>query len=347
MAAVTSGNEMNTLQGQYIDALLALIRDRRGDPLQDVLLARLTGDPSMRHGLASPALGRDEPDEAALILVVYDRLAQIGDADATAYFRHALVDMIEATFSLTKFDERMASRLGHLVAYCRVVEDEALAGRLRRSTWGLLTGYLSTPLREVAGAGPETLLCARMALDLWLAITPPNLDPHRGLSSHLVEELCATFAALLGKFEGNDRDAWYTGNILLLLYRGVMKVAPERAGKGYFWRMCMATYHGGGESLRQQREELREAWLGLCWEYGQVFRAHPSWERLFFRGIGECVGAESRYEGQSSLPPLKAVEEPLSFFGAPGQDVINRLAKPVESSNVVDLVKHLPRKAAG
>lgn len=338
---------MNDRRLRYIEDLLALIQKGRPDPLRDVLTARLSGDTKEHHELTSPTLGRDEPDHAALLFIVCDRLKANPDSAALTYFRRVLFDLIETEFNHDTPDGERVTTLAHLAAYCRLVDDPELAPRLQRSLWGLLSGYLGSRLPELPSTHDAgTLRRAELVLDLWLTVTPPNLGTERKLSGHLVDDLAAALDSLLIKLETGAPTAWENLRLVQLLFRAVMKTNPRRAGHEFFWRLCAVTY-APKPAYAGAAKKLRGAWMGLCWEYGEVFHANTDgkdWGRLFFMGLEDRIPDASR---SRHLPPIEAVRAALEYFGEKGAAILHMLKEHATTSGINNnLIDFTARKSA-
>jgi hypothetical protein len=342
---------MSDIQKAYLEGLLSLIKDGRPDPLREVLVARLDRDGAAHHGLASPPLGWDEPDETAVLLVVYDSLARSGDSAGQAYLRRILFDLIEVEFNKPTPEGERILKLGHLLAYCRVADDRELALRLQRSLWGLLTGYLEMPLSEAYGMCAESRKKSSLAFDVWLCVTQPNISPQHAMPPHLVATITEALSKLLECFKKHDVTAWDDIEHLLLLYRGVMKADPTTAGNKFFWEMCQIPSQS--KTFADKAQLLRDGWLALCWEYGRVFKVRTDWGRLFYRGLDSSATAEGRF---AALPPAEDVEAYLTYFGNSGRAVLEKMREnirqlttslhPGQSENIVSLVQRRKIRAA-
>lgn len=339
---------MTSRQTEYLEQLRRLVDDGRSVPLRDVLRARLSGDREPCHGLASPPLGRDEMGEAAILLVLIDDLKAA--PDGLSYLRHELYELLEQEIRAPAFDpasRERAAGLARLLAYAKIADDAVLSERLRDSMWGLLNGRLEKPMEDLPGMSETARLRATAALDVWLAATPYHHSDRPPGFNEINDRITHVFETLLQAFTQNVSGVWKTAEQLRLLYRCVVKFAPEKSGEVYFWRMCALTTPNGGEEAKEALPTHVGKWNALCWEYGKIFKSNADWGDCFFRGLSRA--AASRNGAAAALSGVDIAEPYLKHFGAKGKDALNKLktanapAKP-SLHLVADNTKPLPER---
>ena len=300
---MNGGVDKRDMREEYINGLIKIISDDHPSPIAEVVRARIDKDHDQKYGLISPPLDRDEPDQYAIFLPVFDYLLKEKPAGA-AKLRRELFEILDKEFDSENFSEEVQfriDRLSRLLAYGKVYEDEALVGRLRRSMWGTFTGYTEDALKEFSSLGSPEQKRVLSALDLWLAATPycASSSKPRGFEARraLIEKY---YVELLKGFESEDAPSWDAWEFLLLLYRAMMKVAPEKCGESYFWRMCHLARADASNSVLPK---FRSGWRGLCWEYGKVFEANTAWGNKFFAELTKTA----------SMPTIKITDGNISL----------------------------------
>lgn len=314
---------MSNGHAAYIDGFVGLIQKGRQDCVRDALLARLDGRKGEVHGLVSPPLTQVEPDHVALLYAVYGRLAAIGDTRAIEHFRRVLVEQLGEALADFATPVARITDLGRLIAYCGVADSRPLAEQLRLLLWGFLTTRLPKPFPDIFDLKAEIRRRARIAFDLWLAGSHANLgshpnldptDPRTGMSEPHVALIRDALNNALKKFAGS-MPPWSEMDLLFLLYRGIMKAAPEEAGRVYFAKICALAAGADGEVRR-----FRNRWIGVCWEYGKVFANEKDWAAMFFEGLSTWIDDTARYDGADAL------RDALSVMGEPAKRVMAILA---------------------
>jgi hypothetical protein len=315
---------MTSRQTEYLEQLRRLVDDGRSAPLRDVLRARLSGDRTPRHGLASPPLGRDEMGEAAILLVLIDDLKAA--PDGLSYLRHELYELLEQEVRAPAFDaagRERASGLARLLAYAKIADDAVLSERLRDSMWGLLNGRLEKPMEELPEISESARLRATAALDIWLAATPYHHSHRPAGFKEVNDRIAHVFETLLQAFNQNTGKVWKTAEQLRLLYRCVVKFDPKKSGEVYFWRMCALTAPSNSETVQEYLSAHIGKWNALCWEYGKIFKSNTDWGHCFYDGLRKA--AASRTGAAAELPDIELAAPYLKYFGAEGRDALNDL----------------------
>ena len=320
----------------FITKMIALAESAYDAPLASAIGERLAGTTGeLTGGIVSPALSPDEPDPAAILCSVYDRLRQQPAHHKTAitHFRKALVDCMQQ--ALLRRDEVPAIRmaLGRLIAYAEVSDEAAVAGPLRWALWGQLlgpTGNLSLLHTRAAADRERWHFC----LDLWLAITRRNaqgeLDADHQGSVH-ARTLWDAFDALLRQFESDNTKEpdWEMIPWLLLLYRGVLLLQPEKepSAEG-FWRLCrLGACLSANQTGNPAAMRFPGLWHGLCWEYGRVFsaseHAHPAHYKwgLRFKQTLDALPIRQTFENLQKTD-IAFIQKSLGYMKRWGQDVL-------------------------
>ncbi len=268
----------------YLADLRRLLRKKAPfDPVKQVIRARLEGVREPVQGLVSPPLGRDDPDTSLLLLYLYDQLRMDADWSAQERLRRVVAELLEEALTDGAGFEAI-DRLGQLVGAFEVRRSEPLAGRLRTWLWGHLEIGLPRPGEALIELAGDDLIRARQVLDLWLAVTPP-LPP--GWPEHHAGKLEQFFDKNL---ERSRRDGfnWDQArfHLVTLLYRGLLKLAPEHAGRQYP-SLCKLAHD-------IPERDTQGIWLSLCWEYGVLLGADETWRGRFAQGLDSIGGDEKR-----------------------------------------------------
>jgi hypothetical protein len=307
----------------YVEGFRRLAREGRSDRLADVLLGRLDGIEQPIHDLVSPPLAHEEPDRVQALSNIFHHIERQDGPTAVRYFRQTVVEqLIQALTAKQVSSPDRLDGLERLVAYCQVVDDQQLAEQMRLSLWGILTTRFEKPFPEILSMSPEARRRAYSAFDLWLSVTPPNLaEPNcpDGLSLPLVKLIEEAFSQTYHEFLTPGISSWDHIDLLLLLYRGVMKTQPQKTGQDYFWRICKLTE---GEDKVEERRKLLGRWRGLWWEYGNIFDVWPEWRSEFIRGMEKHITDDNRKE---ALPTN--VSRCLKYLGTYGDHLTELITK--------------------
>jgi len=267
-------------QLSYMEKLTELIRQSPPAPLEDVLRARLIGDRSPMHGIISPPLTRDEPDANLLLYYIYNSLKD--EPTSREYLRRAVANLTVAALADPNPDLDYIEALGGLVGYTRVRDSESLAESLRFQFLGLLAFRSPVQLEHIMDLHGEEFVWVGHLLDLFLAVTPPLWE---GIDQEKRARFIATFHQSRSSLDQNpDPDRFH---LFLLLFRAVLKLAPESAGADAFPEMCRFLVSVSERSDGPLPIRIRRAWLGMCWELGILLGngKHPEWRERFLRGL--------------------------------------------------------------
>nr|VFK53192.1 MAG: hypothetical protein BECKTC1821F_GA0114240_100238 [Candidatus Kentron sp. TC] len=266
----------------YMEKLTALIRQSPPSSLEEVLRARLTGDRSEVRGIVSPPLTQDEPDANLLIYYVYDALKD--EPASREYLRRALANLTTRALTKPKPDLEYVGALGRLIGYTHVRDSAPLAESLRFQFLGLLAFGLPAPLEDIMALGETDLAKAHHLLDIFLAVTPPlwredNKDePARA-------RLVATFQRAASDIR--DTPDYERFRLFLLLFRAMLKLAPEFAGAEAFPEMCRVVETISKRATGKLSDHIQHDWLGTCWELGLLLNdeEHAHWKARFMKGL--------------------------------------------------------------
>lgn len=119
-------------------------------------------------------------------------------------------------------------------------------------------------------------------LDLWLAVTP--LRPI-DWSKHHIGKIRSFFDSALSIVDNRRNLDQTSFHLLTLLYRGLLKLAPEYAGEQYP-NLCRLAH-------RTRGQDAKSIWLALCWEYGVLLGADQAWRACFVQGL-TSIGEEEK-----------------------------------------------------
>ncbi|MCP4696942.1 MAG: hypothetical protein GY862_08850 [Gammaproteobacteria bacterium] len=287
---------------EYINGLLKLIKNEHPDPLKEAIKARLRGKfgeivkVRLRHdseetvlNLESPPLSRDEPDGNAILYLIYQSLAEENDGNALMHLRRVIAELLMETLS-SKKDEELSfiDALGCLTGFCQVRESEGLARQLRQQLWGYMSSELDKPLHEMMLLDWRGLEYARRALDLWLAVTPPMREYWGIKRNHHARNVQRLFDEGIKLFTPDGEQRF---SLLLLMFRALIEVNPERAGSTGFPQMCKLVKELALEAYARR-------WLGLCREYGILFKYDPDWRAEFEKGLKNIE--DRRFPGEAN-----------------------------------------------
>jgi len=282
---------------EYLAGLRCLLGEEAPfDPVKQVIRARLEGVREPVQGLVSPPLGRDDVDTSLLLLYLYDQLRFDRDEPAQERLRRVAAELLEEALT-DGADSLVINRLGRLVGAFEVRRSGPLAGRLRTWLWGYLNGNLPQPGEALILLTGDDLIQARQILDLWLAVTPP-LPP--GWPEHYTGKIRLFF----DKAVEQTRQDHFPFNkprfhLLTLLYRGLLKLCPEYAGRQYPVLVELA--------YRIREEGTESIWLSLCWEYGVLLGADQAWRNCFAQGLRSIDEDEKRHYREHPDSELRAL----------------------------------------
>jgi hypothetical protein len=325
----------------FINHLVGLAQQAQSDPLCAILSARLGGETGVPIGLKdmqvlSPSLGPDEASPTTILYMAYKEIEQTANTEALTRFRQCLVSLLnqEIQHALPQDRTRLYA-LGHLLAYSRLSCDTSgLAGGVRRMLWGFLTSELPKPMSEFAGLDDAGLADACFALDLWLALTPPQ----EALQEHHQQALIKGFHACRESFAGSAASRDRT-KLLLLLYRALVKIMPShKATAVAYWQL--------GE-LAAHVPEFAPAWKGQSAKYILTFAAVT--DPLADDRVTRWWNAWATTLKNTPIPKdisdaaYRYGKEAFDRFGAKGEGIISD--KPAEIQNVIPFPPH-PARAA-
>jgi len=267
----------------YLQGLAALAREDRVDPLAAAIQARLRGATGSVAGLVSPPLERDEPDRATVLMHLYRGLESSAEAAACNRLRGVLADLVCTALRREPLD--YIDLLGGLIGYCEVRDHRDLADGLRDRLWGYLEGGLPCELERLPSLAREDLERASRALDLWVSV----LAPMAPVPEHHRERIASLFRAWRADLQPANRSA-ARFRVLTLLFRTLLKIAPEPTGKEHLSTMVNKVAQLVQVAKpAQDAEYYRRRWLGLCWEFGVLLRRGPpewdEWKAALRRGV--------------------------------------------------------------
>nr|VFJ71266.1 MAG: hypothetical protein BECKFW1821C_GA0114237_102627 [Candidatus Kentron sp. FW] len=288
---------MNT-QLSYVEKLADLIRKSPPSPLEEVLRARLTGDHSQVHGITSPPPTRDEPNANLLVYYVYNLLKN--EQTSREHLRRSIANLTVAALAEPNPDLDYIQALGGLVGYTQVRES-SLAESLRFQFLGFLAFGLPVQMEHIMELHGVELARASHILDIFLAITPPLWE---GMDQEKRQRFIATFRQArrgLGKDLDSDRF-----HLFLLLFRAILKLAPESAGTEAFPEMCRVVESVKGSPTRKMSIRIRRAWLGTCREFGILLNngKHTKWRERFLGGL---LAGRRSIGGDSHRPAFREI----------------------------------------
>lgn len=288
---------------EYIDGFVRLAEAARTDSVKDLIRARLTGRRDAVHGLVSPPLEKNEPDETAIFELIYRRLLEPPGSEPVKYLRQAASELMMEALS-KQADLSVLDALGGLIADFEVRESETLADNLRNQLWGYLECRMPKPLIDIMNLEGEALARAARALDLWLALTPPQ---PKWLQDHHRKKLEDLFRQALDQLLERGQVGELQFYMLTLFFRALIKTSPTYAAKTALPDMArlLARAH-------KYAPAYRHIWYGLCWEYGVLLGSDPGWRRRFETGIETFDIAH----WQSTLSPIENPSPPADA-GAP------------------------------
>jgi len=264
-------------QTDYLHHLSDVVRERRADPLEALILARVSGNPEPVEGIVSPPLGREEPDANLLLYHLYQSLAE--DEPARDYLRAAVARLLVGQLAQERPDTTVLDLLGPLMGYTQIANRPDQARFLRWALWGLLDDFFPKPLTSLIKLYGEELRHAARVLDLWLAVTPPRCgDLNQSVRAKVVDLWGETLAETTGEPACEDRF-----DFLLLAFRALLKVHPELAGRRGLREGVRVTVRCGAVL-----PVLRRRWLGQCWELGMAMTANPDWQDEFTRFLAKA-----------------------------------------------------------
>nr|VFK78252.1 MAG: hypothetical protein BECKSD772D_GA0070982_101020 [Candidatus Kentron sp. SD] len=316
-----------SLQLSYMEKLTELIRQSPPAPLEEVLRARLTEDHSEVHGIISPSLTRDEPDANLLLYHIYDALDD--EPVSREYLRRAVTHLASAALLDPEPGLDYVSALGRLVGYTHVRDSEPLAESLRFQFLGLLEFGLPLPLKDIMKLRGLELARACHLLDIFLAVTPPlweGEDRHR--------RLMATFRQAASDIrETPDLEHF---RLFLLLFRAMIKLAPEFAGAEALPEMCRVVETVFERVPEKLSTRIRHAWLGTCWEFGVLLNdeEYAHWKKRFVEGLYQQSIAEDRRRPAFAEIFRDSLEE-LEFDESRG--IISSVLEQAEFANLIRL----------
>lgn len=270
-----------SIYSQYVDGLVKLIEEGRPGPLKEVIYARLRGERQPVHGLVSPPLSRDEPDENAVFYFVYEKLTARKNEEALVLLRRLVIEMLTGAFS-RKEELLIIDALGQMAGFFQVKEYGDLAEQLRQQLWGFMSTSLERPLLQMMQLQEEGLERARRALDLWLTVTRP-LPGDR--EAHYYQSIIELFENGFDDF-GTWTCSELHFHLLLLMFRAVVKINPYNAACSGFLKMCARI-----EALDRQHpgNVYCHGWLAFCRELGVLFKYDETpdrqWRSEFKDGI--------------------------------------------------------------
>jgi len=300
----------------YLNGLEQVARSGHSDPLEQLILARLTGSNADIAGLVSPPLDRYEPDANLLFYDLYQRLDD--SEPARRYLRRAAVSLYLEKLGSSTFDLELANALGCLIGFFQVSQHEDTARGLRLGLWGFMRDHLPRPMEEIVLLPSNDLLCASHALDLWLAVTPPGCADIN--NNNLVRsQICNLFESAKESLPLRNEESI---GLLLLIFRALLLAAPITAGKTGIFDMV-----GLVEKAQKTEHQFRRRWLGLCYELGHSLnRTHVAkWKELFSSGL------KNADLSQSNVPDLYWTS--LERLGFPN---MQQQTKPAPSDNVIE-----------
>ncbi|NJL27868.1 MAG: hypothetical protein HC897_08195 [Thermoanaerobaculia bacterium] len=129
---------------QYISGLIQLAREGRIEALKAVLAARIRGETGSVYGLVSPALERDEPDNHAILYLVFSTLLSQRDSKSIEHLRRAASELLMTGLS-TGADLDGLQAVARLVGHFRVVDSEELRQLLMQQLYGFLESGFELP----------------------------------------------------------------------------------------------------------------------------------------------------------------------------------------------------------
>jgi len=258
----------------YVNGLLDLIKEGRPDPLKHAIYARLINDRKQAGGLISPSLSNGEDDENAVLYRVYQIVAKdAGQKKGAEDLRRVVVELLMDALSRQEKDIALIDALGRLAGFFEVRKSPKLAEQFRQQLFGHMESKLEKPFYEMMQLEGEHLDCARRVLGLWLAVTP---SMPQGWKTHHTDAVIRLFENGINNFQGGV-DHFY---LLLLMFRAIMKINPQYAGKSGFLKMC--------DTIKKRESHshiYNRAWLGLCRRYGILFAKYANWRMEFKKGI--------------------------------------------------------------
>nr|VFK50699.1 MAG: hypothetical protein BECKTUN1418D_GA0071000_100129 [Candidatus Kentron sp. TUN] len=304
-------------QLSYMEKLVELIRQSSPAPLEDVLRARLIGNRSPVHGITSPPLTRDEPDANLLLYYIYNSLKD--EPTSRKYLRRAVANLTVAALAEPEPDLDYIEALGGLMGYTHVRDSEPLAKSLRFQFLGLLAFGLPVQMEQLMELQGVDFARAGYLLDLFLAVTPPLWE---GIDREKRARFIVTFrqsrSNLLNRNFDLDRF-----HLFLLLFRAVLKLAPESAGAEALPEMCRVVASVSQQFTGSLPIRIRRAWLGMCWELGILLGngRHPEWREQFLRGLRDGLEHQSLWESLIGLRFREIFWRSLDKLGV-RQDVV-------------------------
>ncbi len=268
---------------EYVNGLVKLIESGRPVPLKEVIYARLKGEKKPVHGLVSPSLGRDEPDENAVFYFLYEKFESAKNGEASMLMRRVVLELLMDAFT-GREKLLIIDALGQMAGYFQVKEYTALAGQLWQQLWGFMYTKLGSPpayvpMTRMMQLGREEMEYAWRALDLWLTVTPP-LPADR--DAHYYKLIKTLYENALQSLLPTELHF----HLFLLIFRTLIKIKPHYTGRKAFLDVCKKV-----EELDSDGPSniYRHGWLGFCRELGVLFKydrdVGAKWKDEFKTGI--------------------------------------------------------------
>jgi hypothetical protein len=152
-------------------------------------------------------------------------------------------------------------------------------------------------------ADPERV---QIILDLWSATFDTSGDNTLTMPPQR-EQLCKALTDMAGWSTVNFDTT--TANLVITLFRALMKVAPFMAGNGALGKICAMTARleteASNEHARDLIEQFKKRWLGLCWNYGVMLdREEDPMAEQFAQALKGANLASNCREALGELGPL-------------------------------------------
>lgn len=246
------------------------------DPLREIILRRLGVGPGEGPGEGSPPLQRDEPSARAILEDVCETLEERGAADGVKRFRLAVADLAAARLRAEVVDARLFGELAWLAAACRAAAEPEAAGRLSDAIWSFFSGKVAADFADLPLTPPgPTAELARLAFDLWLALTDPTPAGQEYPYPRRIEAVLTAAQRLDAAPQRVDPDTaaiWQN-----LLFRAVVKADPEKAAT-----VCLPALE---KAHQRAGEDGRVAVERMLIDYDELLSDDAERGRLFAKHI--------------------------------------------------------------